>query len=173
MKKLSKNFLFSPELMKKKGFTLVELLVAMTILAVLVGVSVARFRQFNRAQIVKEAAKSFKADLRMAQSKAVTGQKPASGCDYLKGYTVKLQEDGYRLLALCDSGEVVLPEPYDGLISLPSQVTFSAFPASLLFKVLGNGVEISGNVSSTTVVLTGFNGMTTAEVVVTEKGEIT
>lgn len=161
-----------------KGFTLIELLVAITIMTVLLGMAVARYRQFNRSQIVKEAAKTLKSDLVMAQSKAMTGQKPAAGCEFLNGYRVSFPNNSsYLLEAEClNSGTpdyvrvyVNLSTPYDAPISLPGEVRFNPVPSPILFKVLGHGTDLA---SSVTITVSGYNGFATAQVLITQEGEI-
>lgn len=61
--------------MKNNGFSLIELLVSISIISVLFGVGIAAYNEFNRKQIMTQNAKQVESDLRLAQNKALTGQK--------------------------------------------------------------------------------------------------
>jgi type IV fimbrial biogenesis protein FimT len=56
---------------RHSGFTLVELLVVMTVAAVLLGLGIPSFREFVATQRVKEAAFDFSAAMLLARSEAI------------------------------------------------------------------------------------------------------
>jgi len=63
----------------KRGFTLVEILVATSILAIIFGIGLARYQAFNRRQVLNQAVLTLQSDLRLAQSLAFSGQNRAAG----------------------------------------------------------------------------------------------
>ena len=67
---------------KKSGFTLIEILVSMTIIGFLFSFGYASFRDFSRRQALAGVVKQVQGDLRLAQQKALSGEKP-SGCTTL------------------------------------------------------------------------------------------
>lgn len=150
-----------PKYMKKScpGFTLIELLVVISIIGILFTIGIAAYSEFNRGQILSQAAKNFKNDLRQAQSKALSGEKPAGCTIALTGYQVTFTANSYTLNALCPNTVLVKTT------SLPQNVTFSGSPGNILFKVLTQGVE-----GAQTITLTAFSK--TKQVAITAVGEI-
>lgn len=155
--------------MKKScpGFTLIELLVTISIIGVLFGIGVAKYNEFNRRQILDQAAQELKSNLRLAQSKASAGEKPASGCAMLDGYQVSFVDsnpDYYTIGAKCSPNS-----PAAESLSLPTGISFSSLPSSnsIIFKVLGQGTNVN---VSTNIVLSGFGD--TRTITVSATGEI-
>ncbi len=131
----------------KKGFTIIELLVTMGVILLLGGGVVAAFNNFNENQRVKQAALGFKSNLRFAQNKALSGEKP-SGCGTLVGYTVSFAASSYTIQAQCDSGLVGAT-----ITTLfPSGVSFVPVPSPFTFAVLTGRIA-----SDTTITLSGLN----------------
>lgn len=56
-----------------KGFTLVELMIVVGILAIVSGIMIPSFSTYTRNQTLKQAQENLKSDLRSAQNKALTG----------------------------------------------------------------------------------------------------
>lgn len=135
--------------MKKlsRGYTLIEVLVALTIVGLLFGVGYANFRGFSQRQAVLDAAKNIQGDLRLAQEIALAGQKPDdTSCNSpssLIGYNFKiLPSNSYEIRASCSGGAVTT---VNKTVILGTGATIaSPFPAPnpILFKVLGNGTNI-------------------------------
>lgn len=57
------------------GFTLIEILVVVAIMAILTGGAIVAYNNFNQSQTVKRAALQVKTDLRESQNRAVSGLK--------------------------------------------------------------------------------------------------
>lgn len=151
--------------MKKKScphqtaFTLIELLVVISIIAILFTIGMAAYNEFNRSQMLSQSAKTLKNDLRMAQSKALSGEKPTDCTGTLEGYQVVFTNNSYTLNALCPNAVLMKST------NLPQNVTFSS-PPTILFKVLTRGVE-----NWQTITLTAFTTKTQT-VTVSASGEI-
>lgn len=129
------------------AFTLIELLVVISIIGILFTIGMAAYNEFNRGQILSQAAKNFKNDLRLAQSKASSGEKPAGCIGTLSGYQVTFTANSYTLNALCPNTVLVKTTP------LPQNVTFSPVPTTpILFKVLAQGVS-----QGVTIILSAFD----------------
>ena len=60
---------------KNQGYTLIELIIVITIIGILVGFAVPAYTQFNASQLLKRAATEMKDDLRLMQNRASTGEK--------------------------------------------------------------------------------------------------
>lgn len=134
-----------------RGFTLIELIVTMALLAILVSGLLASYNNYNQSERVRTGAQSVKANVRLAQSRALSGVKPASGCTELVGYTVSFTVNAYSFQALCSEGAA---GPTISL-TLPAAVSFSPVPSSFTFGVLTRGLLNTEN--PVTITLTGFS----------------
>jgi prepilin-type N-terminal cleavage/methylation domain-containing protein len=132
----------------RRGYTLIEILVAVSIIGILFSVGYANFRAFSQRQAVKDAAKLIQADLRLTQQIALSGQKPTdincnSPVNSLNGYFFTiLSESVYEVRASCTGGVV---SEATKTVNLGTGAVFSSpFPSPnpILFKVLGNGTNI-------------------------------
>lgn len=155
--------------MKKScpGFTLIELLVAMSIVGILFSLGVAKYQQFNRRQILVQAAQELKSNLRLAQDKALAGEKPSGWCsgadEALKGYRLYFSSDkNYKTEAVCSNSDVS-PNTVKS-VNLLGNVTGPS-GEDVLFKVLAQGVDAAASFT-----LSGFGETQTITVSVT--GEI-
>lgn len=118
--------------MNKRGFTLLEMLVVVSITLGVMGAIVVNYNSFNDTQKLRQAALSLKSNLRLAQSRAVSGVKPNSGCTSLAGYRVTFAASSYVIQAVCTEGLV-------GQIvdtQLPAGVTFSPAPGAVTYAVI-------------------------------------
>lgn len=154
--------------MKKKScpyqtaFTLIELLVVISVIAILFTIGMAAYNEFNRSQMLSQSAKSLKNDLRMAQSKALSGEKPTDCTGTLEGYQVVFTNNSYTLNALCPNAVLMKST------NLPQNVTLTFSPPpndKILFKVLTRGVE-----SPQTLTLSAFTK--TQIITISASGEI-
>jgi prepilin-type N-terminal cleavage/methylation domain-containing protein len=156
------------------GYTLIEILVSLTIVGLIFSFGFVNFREFSRRQGVISAARSLKGDLRLAQEQALAGKKPAGaecgGTNTLSGYRFNITSPtSYTVEAQCSgvpgitqTKEVVLSS--DLSLSIPS-------PNPIIFKILGQGTNIpAGNEATITITQTGTNNTTT--ITVTSSGEI-
>lgn len=131
-----------------------------SVTAIVSAVGIASYVDFNRAQIVNQAAKKIVQDLRMAQSLAANNQKPPSGCGTLNAYTFSINLDTrvYTITPVCTpaySGSEIKTGSISG-VSLRGLT-------SAQFKVLRQGVTVSGG----NLRVTGFGK---EKVVVVEPG---
>lgn len=133
------------------GFTLIELLVSISVVAIISGIGLAAFVQFNRRQIVSSATRLLLDDLRLAQGRATSGEKP-EGCDGdLLGYQLDLYEDHYELKAVCSGNFISIKS-----IAFISPVKKISGFSKIKFKTLRQGVEIEPQAESS-IILKGFN----------------
>lgn len=148
----------------ENGFSLLELLVVMTISGILLSLGITQYNRFNRSQVLTQTARNLISDLRMIQNKAITGEMP-EGClagKSLEGYQVSFTASDYSLAAVCD--EIVNLKT----VSFPSGYKVTYGQASILFKVFGLGTDVAGAASITLENPFGQK----VSVVVTGSGEI-
>ncbi|MFH1547434.1 MAG: prepilin-type N-terminal cleavage/methylation domain-containing protein [bacterium] len=94
------------------GFTLVEMLVSMTIIALILGLSAAGYNGLRTTQILKQSAETLKSDIMYAKRSAML-IKRNEGENWINGVGIDLasmsmEEGGYRLFKYCgeDTGYV-------------------------------------------------------------------
>ena len=157
----------------KHGYTLVEILVGITIIGLLFSFGFVSFRDFSRRQALAGAVKSVQGDLRLAQELALAGQKPADcGLRILDNYGFRrVSSTGYQIEAGCSdvSGpmNVVVKT-----VTLAGGAEISApSPNPVSFKALGHGTNIDVGMSATlTLTQTGAGNPVT--LTITAGGEI-
>ncbi len=150
----------SPTLRGNEGFTIIELLISMSIILLLGGGVLAAFNNFNENQKVKETALTLKSNLRLAQNKAIAGKKP-EGCGALNGFTASFTASSYTVQARCDG----VPTGGSLTTSLPSGISFVPVPAAFTFSVLTGRIA-----SNITLTVTGLSK--SYSVAVTESGNV-
>jgi len=146
----------------RKGFTLIEVLVTVSMVILLSGGVIAAFSTFNENQTLKSTSSEMLSNLRFAQTKAITGDTPSS-CSGLSGYSLTFTADTldyYTIEAVCSGGSITVNTVY-----LPKNVKFLALPSPITFKIMGQGV-----VNPTNIDFCGFNKV--YRVTLTVTGEI-
>lgn len=130
--------------MSNKGYTLIELLVGVSIVAILFGVGFVSYREFSRRQSLTGVTKQLVGDLRLAQQLALTGQKPTGQtCTTLIGYMIsRTSSTSYNLTADCSNDDFLIKT-----VDMPADTTISA--GSVTFKVLGQGTSLSSPLTYT------------------------
>lgn len=147
----------------QKGYTLIELIVGITIISIVFTIGYASFREFSRRQALTGITKTIKGDLRLAQQLALTGEKPSTGsCTTLEGYTFTPSSDSYILVANCSNGDITIKT-----ILLKDEIVLTG--SSVQFKVLGQGTDLSSDV---TLNLSSSVAGTSADIVIGTGGEI-
>lgn len=110
----------------KHGFTLIEILVVVSLLSIAAVMVVPNLRKFNEDQELESSANSLKEALRIAQSSSISGIK----CSSLpsSNWRVSLLQNQFNISALCkDPTTLDLPSPEPrSTTSFPSGVAISA-----------------------------------------------
>lgn len=156
----------------KRGFTLVELLIAITIIVLLFTIGTAAYRSYSRRQVLVETVSTLKADLQLAEQKAASGVRP-TGCTnsvVLRGYIVRFTSTGYTVYADCvDPAGWNSTDPEVGQYNFPATVAKTAGSSEITFKVLGQGTTSS---TDDTVTLNQEVTNQTAVITITKGGSI-
>lgn len=119
------------------GFTLVELLVAITIMSLLMTFGIASYNNFARSQTLRNAALELKTNLRFAQNQALAGVKDSScGTNELVGWYMHftVSSSSYNLNIKCQDTTAYVRQTYH----LSSGITVKSISAGrdVLFKPL-------------------------------------
>jgi prepilin-type N-terminal cleavage/methylation domain-containing protein len=168
----------SKKMVFESGFTLIELMVSITILIVISGLGVASYNTFNHKQILDQSINTLRSDLSLAQNKALSGEKPAGWCssDKLNGYKLSFFSGGicsnwgYVVKAVCSNGAVTSSTVKQICFQSPVSVTLGP---DVFFRVVGQGVEMPDsppNQTKVTVTLSAFNQ--SSSISVSQQGNI-
>lgn len=139
-----------------QGFTLVEILLVVSIIAVLSGFLIPGFSNYIQNQNIKQAQELFKSDLRTVQNKALTGVgATSSSIDYWGLKIVDANATNYYVFssaeatgAACDAVNVSTAQKSE---TLPGEVVVRGAAGSCIFFSLDNGDAIvTGNGGSKT-----------------------
>lgn len=156
---------------KRSGYTLIEVLVGLTIIGLIFSFGFVSFRDFARRQALASAARALRGDLRLAQGQALAGKKPSdifcNSPNTLDGVNFRVvSSSNYVFETSCTGGNVEIKS-----VDLSSDITISTpSPNPILFRVLGHGTNIaSGDV---TITLTQTSSSATADIIISANGEI-
>lgn len=150
-----------------QGFTLIELVIVMTIIAIISTMSLASLADYSRSQTVKQATLDVQSLMRQAKSYSQSQVKPQScGASTLNGYRVDIcglagsvcaSANTYQLSVLCGSVATVQVTK-----TLPQNASFQqsgTTSVSYLFPLFNGSVNGAGS-----VVIVGFNRTNTVTV---------
>lgn len=149
-------------ILAKHGFTIIELLVVLSIMMILSGIGFAGFYTYSRSQAVEQTAQDIKLQIEKAKFSALSQVKPESCSDSttLTGYRFRISGNTYIVAAYCSGVEQDIE-----VNNLPSNLIFSSGGGcTVTFGTQTNDVVVnsslscgsptSGNVAK--IVLTGF-----------------
>lgn len=154
-------FIMSPITPKRKtynfksraGFTLIELVIVFSVIAILSIIGIASFVSYSHSQTLNTATLDVSTMLNTAKSKALSQVKPAQGscsAQPLDGYKVIVSRlDGtYEINAIC-GGNIVLIERK----TLPTDIGFGTVSATtIFFHGLTGSIDGAG-----TITITGYS----------------
>lgn len=150
---------------KVKGYTLIELLVAITISIIVFSIGFVGYREFSRRQDLAGVKKNLMSDLRLIQQLSLTGQKPSgASCSMLNGHTFTLTSStSYQLIANCIDGNTIIKT-----VTFTNGVTLTATTASTQFKILGQGTSLTA--TNTLTLTNSYSGNTSTVTIGTGGG---
>lgn len=127
-----------------RGFTLIELLVVIGVIMLITGGIISNYSAYNESERLRQAALTLKNNLRLAQNRAISGEKPDPTrfiCTGLIGYTINFTSTNYRIEPQCTEG--VVGESIS--VSLPAGITLAPVPSPFTFGVLtrGTGADVT------------------------------
>lgn len=149
---------------KNHAYTLIELLIGISIISIIFSVGFASYRDFSRRQALTGVTKAIVSDLRLIQQKSLSGEKPDS-CTTLLGYQMDITSlTSYDLVAVCLTNVVVKTVDLT-----EDEVTISSSVDPVQFKVLGQGTNLT---SEAVITMTNSKMGKSSEVLVGIGGDI-
>jgi len=97
-----------------KGFTFVEMMVVMMIMAILFGAGYANYRAFSRGKAIESVAEEVASDIKLTKELASSGKKECNDnlTEVLNGYRfiVSMDSDTYRIETVCSASNRTIKE---------------------------------------------------------------
>ena len=146
--------------MTEKGFTLIELVVVFTVVAIIFSMGVAGYSSYNSAQTITTAQADIVSMLQKAKFSASSQVKPSGCIGTLTGYEVDICDapstctpvNSYYLKAICGN----TPTVQSG--KLPQGVSFTLpLTTQFIFPLLTGGVQ---QVGAKTITIINSSGVT-------------
>jgi len=149
-------------LLMQSGYSLIEVLVAVTIIGILTGSSLVGYNRFQGRQGLKSAGEQLVSDLRLTQQKALSGEKAAGWCqgadESLTGWRLIFTSAAeYDIKGVCSNAATTIFKS----ITLPNSVTKSSGDSSVDFAA------INGTTSDASFVLSRQLGTSSSQITVT------
>ena len=175
IRKIIKKTIKALNMKSKRGFTLVEILITLTIIGGLFSFGYANLRNFSQRQATINASREVESAIKLTREFALAGNKPSTGncvTGALDGYKIQFNDtaDTYSIYAVCSGSDesvgrtdVALPPGIDLTLGQPE--------TSIIFKTVGDGTDIPEEGSF--VVITGNSGTeNSVDVQISSSGEI-
>lgn len=142
---------------KKKGFTLIELTIIFSVIAILSVIGLSISIDYNRTQIINSAYEELRTTLFTAKSRALSQNKPDAGCSgsLVSFEVVTTTSTQYDLQVVCSASSYIMKT-----VNLPAGLSFSPFTSGykISFPVLVGGS------SGGTITISGYNKTKTISV---------
>ncbi len=158
------------KIMKKKkdgnpecGFTLIELMIVIAILAIVVGIAYPSFQRFASNNYLKSAARDLGSDFASLKERALSGD-AALGGNRMYRISLNIGANSYQLQqcnnvgSTCTAGYTVMQTK--NLADYSSDIVFRADTAPLIYDFQTRGTINPGGMNQGTIVLTNRLGST-------------
>jgi prepilin-type N-terminal cleavage/methylation domain-containing protein len=155
---------------QKHGFTLIELIVVIGVILIISVITILNYNSYTDKQRVKQAGLTLKSDLRLARTKATSGQKTTL-CDStstLESYEVQFskncEEKGpcYEVKPICShDGTSIITTDEMTRVYLPNSVTFDGVYPTIQFMTVTGVAKFlpeTASTEDTIIVLSGVGG---------------
>ncbi len=146
------------------GFTLIELMVVLTISALVTGGGISAYRGFQDKYQVKQAGAELQTNLKLVQKKASAGEKPLGCLGSLQGFRAwKVDGTHYSFQAECS-----LSDAEEQTVSLAEDIIITTEDFELFFSALDSAV----NGAPETILISTAEAKYTYEITVEANGVI-
>lgn len=143
------------------GFTLIEIIIVFTVLAILSVIGIASYTKYNQTQILNNEANNLGTAIKVARSMALSQVKGSSICvsTSLSGYQVQIYVNGlpskantYEIYAVCSDQTRNIITSY----KLAPNILIESTSPNLIFSPV-----ITGGLTQGTIVLSGYSNIKT------------
>lgn len=125
---------------KSRAFTMIELLVVVTILMVFFGLSIAYYGSFNEQKKLERDTNKLIDVLSLAQKKAGVGDLGTNNCLNFSGYTVSFTSGSYMMTLSCSPS--CSETGCSNTFNLQPGISLSSTAGSVTFKKLSTGIDL-------------------------------
>lgn len=145
--------------MRQRGFTLIEIMVAISITAVLGALGIAGFANYNKAQVLQTSTNEVVSMLNLAKSRAQSQIKLGASCSSqaLSGYRVDILTNSYSLYSLCGTPNLITSK------TLPQNLIFGS-AKSFFFPIQTGRVQWSGTGTPWKITISDGNSLKTINI---------
>lgn len=124
-----------------QALTLIEILIAISLMSIIFLTGYLSLKEFSQRQVLNNAYQDVLINLKGAQNKAFSGEKPAS-CIQIEGYRFEvIDSSSYTVSALCTENTVINVKTY----KLPSEISIQG--QAVNFKALGQGTNLASDIN--------------------------
>lgn len=132
---------------RRRGYTLIEIMVVLTIGVILGTVGMVKYRDASKRQAVDAAAEKLVSALRKAQSNAAAGKKGNCG-GVLAGWEVTIYQNSYTTWILCGTTPILDSSETFSSTLITTNAESGINPNPILFNVLNTGTNITSGSTS-------------------------
>lgn len=159
-----RQFIKSFKISSSLGFTLIEIIIVFTVLAILSVIGIASYTKYNQAQILNNEASNLGTAIKVARSMALSQVKGSSVCvsSSLSGYQVQIYVNGlpskantYETYAVCSDQTRNLITSY----KLAPNISINPAPATTITLIFSP--VITGGLTQGVIVLSGYSNTKT------------
>lgn len=167
------------------GFTLIELIIVISVLTLFFGFSLAMYNDFNETKKLEAETKKLVEVLELAKKKIISGDKSAlsddySSCDLIAYKVIITSDKEYKLSAnVCKNNDTScrLQSDCTDVDVFNYKTSLQLIPSSLppfpiVFKPFGLGADVGADVTETTVTIKNNNNSQCRQVTVKISGNI-
>lgn len=145
-----------------KGFTLLEILAVVAIMATLVVVIVPQLTSFNKSQALDQGANQLQTALRTVQNNAQTGVVCTNNTDRASGWHLQFVDNSsYIIEPSCPA-----PTPVPTTVSLPANVVIQSIMVDTCTANTNSSIQFSNVVGIVDFVNTGCNIVANSKMII-------
>lgn len=150
-----------------QGFTLIEVLIVVSLIILISGFSIAKYNDFNQINKLNKEAEQLYSVLYLARQKTISGDYSNQSCLEFNGYQIKLiNSQEYQLQLLCPSAIMI------ATYNLDNNITISFTSNPIKFSLVNGNLDGPNDSITITVSNISFNPPRQRTITVQRQGQI-